>query len=81
MQQSPAQFQYLYGLRNTTETVNNMVKSRISHMLHDAPGQLLRALGVAVGINAYAWNIAEQAAGRPNAIDHTLPVPSLLSTA
>jgi hypothetical protein len=66
-----AQFGYLYGRRNDTESWHNTVKRTMRYMLHDASGQLARCLGAAIAENAMAWALDLRARGMRNPFDDT----------
>lgn len=66
-----AEFQYLYGARNDTESRHADLKSRIEYLPPDVPGQDLRMLGAMVTANALAWQVHLQAREQPNVFHGT----------
>jgi hypothetical protein len=68
---SSAEFQYLYGGRNDTESRHTDLKARAKYLPKDVPGQELRLLAAAMVSNAIAWQVHCQAWGKPNVFDET----------
>lgn len=66
-----ADFRYLYGARNDTESRHVDLKSRITYLPPDIPGQDLRMLSAMVTANAWAWQVHLQAREQPNVFDGT----------
>ena len=66
-----AEFPYLYGARNDTESRHADLKSRNKYLPPDVPGQDLRMLGAMVTANALAWQVHLQARQQPTVFDGT----------